>query len=279
MKSSKKLLINWKLKKTVSIFVSLWPLISGHGQAKDDFPFKINPNSDLTIASINVGLYLLNPVLKSNLSFPTIDDLTAVSRNNLFYLDRISYKRFNKPTERASHFSLLATLSMPAFLAFEAKKSKPLIIMSVMGIETYLTTYSICATLKLLSRRPRPEVYSGSYNPEDYRGIESLNSFPSRHAALAFSAAGFVHSCYSGYFEKTLFSKILLIGSYTAAITSGFLRYHSGVHHLTDVLVGAAIGWSIGYLIPHLHANSPKSSNSINYKIGPGQVCFAVSIY
>ena len=39
----------------------------------------------------------------------------------------------------------------------------------------------------------------------------------------------------------------------TAAATTGYLRYAAGRHYPTDILVGAAMGAFVGYLVPSLH--------------------------
>lgn len=268
-KNLKKLHNNLKLRKILDFLIFLIFWNCAFGQVESNFPFRLNLATEAAISGINVGLFLLHPALRSNLAVPTGDDLIGFSRDDLFVLDRITYRTYDYCAERTSHYSMIATLAIPALLAFEVKKNKPLAVMAVMGVESYLSTYLTINTLKLMCRRPRPEVYSGNYNPVDYRGIESLNSFPSGHTALAFTAAGFVHGYYSTISDKTLFSKILLISTYTAAVTSGFLRYYSGVHHFTDVLAGAAIGWSIGYLVPKIHMKGQKNQTTFKYDINP----------
>jgi membrane-associated phospholipid phosphatase len=42
-------------------------------------------------------------------------------------------------------------------------------------------------------------------------------------------------------------------GCLTAAATTGYLRYAAGRHYPTDILVGAAMGAFVGYLVPTLH--------------------------
>ncbi len=42
-------------------------------------------------------------------------------------------------------------------------------------------------------------------------------------------------------------------GCLAAAATTGYLRYAAGRHYPTDILVGAAMGAFVGYLVPSLH--------------------------
>ncbi len=63
-------------------------------------------------------------------------------------------------------------------------------------------------------------------------GCEATNSFPSRHAAVVFSAVPF-------------FSTIPM---YAYALLVGLSRIYLGQHYLFDVLAGALLGLAIGYL-------------------------------
>lgn len=68
------------------------------------------------------------------------------------------------------------------------------------------------------------------------------NSFPSLHAASAFSGAAFLQRRYG--WEVGL-------PAYLSASFVGWSRVHSDKHHLSDVLAGAALAWSVNYwLVP-----------------------------
>jgi membrane-associated phospholipid phosphatase len=52
-------------------------------------------------------------------------------------------------------------------------------------------------------------------------------------------------------------------GCLTAAATTGYLRYAAGRHYPSDILVGAAMGAFVGYLVPRLHEieTAPESAS------------------
>lgn len=231
------------------------------------FPYRLTYSLDASILLGNIALIGTNNALKSHLHVPSAEEIMQLVPNRLFYLDRLTFRPFNTSTERASHYATLGTLSLPFLLAPYSKSFSPLTTMAVMGIETYSSTLLVVQTLKILTRRPRPEMYTNAYNIEGYRGMESLNAFPSGHTALAFAAAGFVHSCQKVFKQQSSWATYIMYSTYTAALTAGFLRYYSGVHHLTDVLTGAAIGWTIGYFVPKMHLWS--GSSSYTFKLIP----------
>lgn len=226
-----------------------------YGQNKE-FPFRLSPKTDLTISGANMAMAGLNLLFRSCLNVPEPDQILLLDRGNLFIIDRVTYRAYNPSIERLSHYAMLSTLSLPLLLAPLCHTGCDVVTLGIIGLETYLTTYMTIQTLKYLTRRPRPAMYSDDYNIAEYKGIQSLNSFPSGHTALAFSAAGFIHACYSIFLPKNRMYSILKYSTYAAAATAGFFRYYSGVHHLSDVLAGAAIGMTFGFIIPRLHSKS-----------------------
>ncbi|MCK9426362.1 MAG: phosphatase PAP2 family protein [Ignavibacteriaceae bacterium] len=50
-------------------------------------------------------------------------------------------------------------------------------------------------------------------------------------------------------------------GSLLSASLVGYLRYVSGNHYPTDILIGAVVGSAIGYFIPYLHQTNNSQSD------------------
>lgn len=93
--------------------------------------------------------------------------------------------------------------------------------------------------LKISFDIPRPPaVLNGSIFEvigEAYRG----KSFPSGHAATAFFVSGLMVAFWH---DKRIYLLALLFG-----VLGALSRVAAGVHWPTDILVGSAIGWLIGY--------------------------------
>ncbi|SDJ32319.1 PAP2 superfamily protein [Ferrimonas sediminum] len=92
---------------------------------------------------------------------------------------------------------------------------------------TTLTTYG----LKALVNKERP-------NGEDN------DAFPSGHAAITFSAAGFLQRRYGWHYGLPAY----LLASYT-----GYARVQTDNHEVVDVLAGAAIGMAFNYFLVSPH--------------------------
>jgi membrane-associated phospholipid phosphatase len=82
----------------------------------------------------------------------------------------------------------------------------------------------------------------------------SFASFPSSHTSTAFTAAGLacVHHQYLPIYGGEPWDTGACIGALTLATATGLFRIIGDRHYATDVLVGAAIGFSIGYIYPWL---------------------------
>lgn len=124
-------------------------------------------------------------------------------------------------------------LIVSVFLLFKNRRlSKSLLLgVPITALFTFL--------LKQLIARPRP------YEVLDIRILEhaSSASFPSGHAAIAFFVAYNLSRCYPKY----------KAGFYAWAALVGLSRIYLGMHYLTDVIAGAALGFTFGIFLSRLH--------------------------
>jgi len=94
------------------------------------------------------------------------------------------------------------------------------------GVEATVFAYGLNFGVKLLVRRPRPEV------GEPLTPVVSQLSFPSAHATTSFAAAGTYRRA----------APAAAPALYGAAALFAFTRPYLGVHYPSDVLAGAVLG-------------------------------------
>ena len=60
---------------------------------------------------------------------------------------------------------------------------------------------------------------------------------------------------YDDYYPDSKWGPWIKVGTFSYAAFVSYLRYASGWHYPTDIIAGALVGSTIGWLIPYLHKN------------------------
>jgi membrane-associated phospholipid phosphatase len=159
----------------------------------------------------------------------------------------------------ASDVLVLTLLASPVALAISDVGREQASTIGLMYMETFLVSNGLTQLLKGLTSRTRPYAYNDDPGipEEDKQHIHAVRSFPSGHTSNAFAAAVFLSSTYSKLHPHSPARTWVWLGSLTAASTVGYLRYRAGQHYPTDVIAGAILGASMGFLVPKLHEVGP----------------------
>ncbi|HMF62866.1 MAG TPA: capsule assembly Wzi family protein [Edaphobacter sp.] len=111
--------------------------------------------------------------------------------------------------------------------------------------EALANSLAVNQAFKFVSRRDRPLVNNAKGN--FFSSSFSDSSFPSNHAAAAWSIAAVVGDEYPGWLPRT--------AVYGLAATVSVSRVLAEQHFPSDVLVGSAAGWLIGHYVYKAHHN------------------------
>ena len=163
---------------------------------------------------------------------------------------------YNKDLDIAGDITSALSLATPAVLFIDAPSSDYLTIASSWGA-TMLTSYGMRTLLKHTIDRERPYVDQPS-RPADTS--EDNDSFPSGHTLMSFASAAYLQTMGSLFYPDSKTVKITAIATWTLAGSTAILRVVGGSHHLTDVLAGAAIGSTIGFLGPWITSKLVKEN-------------------
>ncbi len=191
-----------------------------------------------------------------------VEDQLRLSPEQLNFIDKIDHKvlqRWDKKADSKSDKFLSSSLLFPIaapLLAGNNSRHKMgvtyLIVFEGMLINAGLTNLT-----KVLAKRPRPYAYNqinGELIPEDLLySRETLRSFFSGHTSIVasntFMAAKMLDDFYPDNDAKPYYWATAAL---IPAIT-GYLRVKAGKHFITDVLVGFAVGATVGWVVPELH--------------------------
>jgi membrane-associated phospholipid phosphatase len=185
-------------------------------------------------------------------------------------VDAIAPLGYDRGLDAASEALQYGAMLWPACFALIGERDE-LLGAAAACAESMAWTYAAKEAAKALFPRTRPYAYAEGDLPDDL-AEEARESFPSGHAALAFSAA----TCFAVLALETApddpATPWLVGGGFAAATGVAALRVASGCHFVTDVAAGAALGSLIGWAVASLHARDAAGALSASVSCGPSIV-------
>lgn len=185
----------------------------------------------------------------------TLDEILSVSRAEVPSWERSATYNWNESAGHLSDYIQGISLLSPLTLMLSAEMRADAIIIGTMAAETVLLTQGVSGILKIHTDRKRPFLYNEEAPVELKYRRQVFYSFPSGHTSASAAGSFFTARVFSHYFPDSKWKKWVWSGAVLLPAITGYLRYESGKHFLTDVAAGYAIGAVIGYLIPELHYN------------------------
>ncbi len=244
-----------------------------------DFPYKLSFSKDIPLLSCAltseaVTLYL---VKNRKINYLTYSEVERLNINDIVWYDRSVIKYWSPKLADLSDITKGILAASPALLFLPQianEKWENFLILGVMYIEGAALNGGVNGITRRLTQRIRPYLYNNtSITEREKRWLcqpgqdYSYISFYSGHTSIAFFSAVFLSKVYTDIYGKGYGSYIIWGASLFGAATTGYLRYKSGWHYPSDVIVGAIAGSLIGYIIPVLHKKRDKSK--ISFLISP----------
>ncbi len=127
---------------------------------------------------------------------------------------------------------------------------------AVVVIESLLTADALSVVSTTATRRPRPFMYSEKAPLADRNDGNGALSFFSGHTAGGFAMATSLFSTVYRRHRSGPLPWLVLGAGLGAASFLGTTRVLAGQHFPTDVVAGALVGSSVGFLVPALHGTS-----------------------
>ena len=177
------------------------------------------------------------------------------------FFDGWCMSAYSRPVDAASEVFTCALIAFPVALLVAPREDWA--SLGSMYAESLLLTWGLKELGKALFARERPYMYFDGYPQDEIENGEYLESFPSGHAALAFTGASFFTAALNRYLKDSPWRIPLTAASFACAIAASALRVGSGNHFPSDVVVGAAIGVVSGFVVPWLHSLNAKGKDRL----------------
>ncbi len=251
-----------------TIFIFLVVIILSVLGEKNDFPYELSRKDIVITPLAMVFNYGSDKYADNKVYTLTKEEIASLDRGSVNLIDQAATYNWNSDIGKLSDVFYKAmpiiapAISIPSILNKEWGNAATIITM-------YAQVYTINQGLTNISKgaagRIRPYAYNTALSVDeryDYQNPGQSNvsrSFFSGHTSRVFSSAVFLSKVYQDIYGKSLKSRLVWATSLTAATVTAYARVKAGKHFTSDVLIGAAVGSAIGYLIPHMHLTKSKN--------------------
>lgn len=250
----------------------------------DELEVRWVPDLALTASMVGVAILLeqAREGLADDLSCPGRPEAAdACSPSTINPIDRWATGLGSETAATLSDALLVTSLSMPlvfAGLDMTSDRQSPELERfgkdTLVIAQTYASAYLLTNIMKVLARRLRPFNYDPRFVSRRRDGDSRL-SFPSGHTSMAFAGAATLSVLLDQRFPGEEWAIGAAMGGFAVASAVGVSRVLAGRHFPTDVLVGAAIGTTLGLLVPRFH-RGPGEPSSAPRGVASSPVVFGI---
>jgi membrane-associated phospholipid phosphatase len=206
----------------------------------------LDPVKDAVLLGVGAGI-AGGSELWSRIKPPTAPGAVAAEAYPAAELDLATMFPYSRDADIASSVFQVAAIAVPAVFLLSTSRDQAL-SEGVVYAESLSFAIGAKNAVKFLVPRYRPYTYTGGapgVSPGD-----DEQSFPSGHAAVAFAAAGFSTYLLVQGLPDTAWFVPYVVADYGLAFLAGSYRVFSGMHFVSDVVAGAALGLLCGFLLP-----------------------------
>lgn len=180
-------------------------------------------------------------------------DLAALDPSSVNAFDRGATRQYRVGDGNISDYLLtLGAVSPLSVLASKGVRREFAPIL-VMYVETAALVGGLTSISKGFFKRKRPFAYNPNALMSDRLSTDARHSFFSGHVSTSAAFCFFTAYMVNRYAEQPGWKLAGWTGAVLIPGTIGYLRYTSGNHFPTDILVGYIIGAGTGILIPSIH--------------------------
>ena len=223
------------------------------------------------------GLRAAAVVLDELVPYPTAAQMGegGLDRHDVPGIDRAFMHDFDYELQNLGHVLLTATMLMPLASVAGGDVADAVRIGALFG-QTMLLSYGSKGALVHVFPRHRPHTYFHG-TPRAYLEDDgSRKSFFSGHTSHSFAAATFSTVVFADLYPESRYRYLVGVTAYGLSSAVGVSRVLAGRHFVSDVVVGAAWGSLVGWLVPHLYQQEQGSQKlrvmPMLYEQGPGVV-------
>lgn len=224
--------------------------------------YQLKPAVDIPLTAITTGwsLYAFTKIYSKESS--TAAQINALNKNDLARINRAGVENYSLSAKKTSDYFFYGSMPLPLMLLLDKEIRKDAGRIGFLYLEAMSITGLLYTGSVYFKDKYRPYAYNPDVPFSERTGGGAKNSFFAGHVALVGTSTFFIAKVYSDYHPGSKLNWLLYTAASIATATTGYLRYKGGLHHLTDVFIGTAVGPLSGILVPHFHkVKNGKQSN------------------
>ena len=248
------------------VLLSLWlAALGGYAQGS---PYQLTKAREIPLLGVGIAGTVGSMLLKEEREPLTLQELNALRASDILAIDR-SVNNFSGSARVASDVLVASSFAAPLILLTFEESRADAGTWGVMLLETVLLNEALTGMTKALVTRPRPFTYNETLSSEERTTDDNTFSFFSGHTSHSAALAFFTARVISVYVDRPAVRTVAWTVAALLPAATGWMRYEAGKHFPTDVVVGYAVGASVGLLIPYLHRSRKRSSSERAFRVVP----------
>jgi membrane-associated phospholipid phosphatase len=251
------------MKISISLFIAIL-FLNGILQAQENpltnpKVYRMNYSTDVWTTGILSGLSLAGVYALGQKKTLSVEKVNNLSKKDIFWsVDRNAVRQsFPAPSNvyNLTDIGLYGASAMVPLLLLDDAIRDDWLDIGLLFIETQAINVNIYFWGgPVFTKRIRPIVYYKGTALQTKTGKDMTDSFFSGHVSITAGATFFMAKVYSDYHPELGAKKWWLFAA--AAVPPalvGYGRYRGMMHFPSDILLGYAIGTTLGILVPQLH--------------------------
>ena len=253
------------MKSKITLLIAF--LISAtHVFAQTESPYKTSWKTDGLAIAGGVGLSALGLSLIKNKKDLTDSEVNALTKDDVFFMDRFSAGDFNDKADKDSYIPFYGSFAaVPVLMLLNKNERNHAGQVMTLFIESMSITGALFSLSAGAVQRSRPFVYNTSLPMGDRTDSDAQRSFFAGHTAATATATFFAAKVFSDFNPDSKAKPYVWAAAAVVPAAVGYMRLRGGQHFLSDNLLGYGIGAGVGILVPHLH----KKTNTTGLSVAP----------
>jgi len=227
--------------------------------------YKLNPAVDIPITAVGTAwsLFAFTKIYSKDGS--SAEQVLALQKSDVNGFDRWGIRPYSEKVDKASYIPFYISMPMPIAFLFDKKMRKDFYKLSFLYLEAMSITGLLYTGSTYFKDRYRPYTYHEDTDLDHKMRGGAKNSFYAGHVALVATSTFFFAQVYADYHPDSKAKWVFYTIAGAATAGTAYMRYYSGQHFPSDLLLGITQGTLTGLLVPRLHKTKLFKDKNISF--------------